>query len=492
MISIDNKYLPSIAEQVIENTRRIEEHYERDRVLEDYGIRVIGQFDFYEQFISAYPAAEYTGAYGDCFIVGPAAPYTFYVFTRPFEEGGDNQWLDLGYLAIAGPEGPQGEPGEPGERGPQGIQGLQGERGYTGPMGPKGAKGDKGDKGDPGKDGANGTPGDAVRIIGILTSAPSVMPDEVPRDSAYVVNDGTGSWLYFITGDEILIWDRVPFENGSVVLEEGLPVQTFDADSKVDKVSYGNQVYGTDEYGNAFTYTVGGNEGNLVQYMVDNTLWTQTDGDTPYCAANVDYVDTEIANLKDRCVRRRGYETGYDTIYAEGPSASSGIKYIRLSSSLAASASSTQYDGVIMRDLNGQAEIAAPSSTLHIANKGYVDNAITNSIRTTMKQIGSSTSAVTLANLLGATMPNGYVLEIVCYSTSASGSAKTGLAFAKAGPLYNYIRVMRYGGSKYYLTATEALTGNVYADALNSAPQFYNSAQTQLAEITMKRLTGVS
>ena len=468
MISIDNKYFPSIAEQVIENTKRIEEHYERDRVLEDYGIKVVGQFDFAEQLFETYPAAEYTGAYGDCYIVGPAAPYAFYVFTRPFEEGGENQWLDLGALAIEGPEGPQGEKGDTGERGPQGIQGLQGERGYTGPMGPKGATGERGPQGEPGKDGLNGTPGDAVRIIGILTST-SMLPDvtEVARDSAYIVEDGTGQWLYFITGDDMLLWDRVPFENGTTVMVEDIPVQTFNADTKVDKVSYGNQVYGTDEYGNAFTYTVGGEEGNLVTYQADATIYVNTNPDSDLSAANVQYVDAEIDNLHTKVVPRRGYATTYDTVFGQGLEANGSMKVYPISSATLAGA-------LILRDENGRAEIQAPTSNLEVANKVYVDSLVNNRLVTMARAITTAaTQSMSLTSLLTTSFGNGGEVEIVCYGTA---NAKTGLAFTSGGTAYNYIRIYRISG--YYFIVAQDLSGNGYATRVTTAPVFYNTAST--------------
>lgn len=107
--------------QIETNKENILRHWEKDRVLADYGIRVVGKVDFPEQL----PAASlYTGAYGDAYIVGASEPYSFYIFTRPFTGETENQWFDLGVLAIQGPKGETGAKGDKGDRGEQGIQGI--------------------------------------------------------------------------------------------------------------------------------------------------------------------------------------------------------------------------------------------------------------------------------------------------------------------------------------------------------------------------------
>ena len=224
----------NIFEQVEENKFNIIEHYNRDRVLADYGIKVVGNVPTKDDLPAA---ASYDGDYGDAYMVGTEPPYSFYIFTRPFGDETEDQWWDLGELAIEGPAGPAGEKGEKGDKGATGPRGPQGPQGLTGAQGPKGPKGDKGDMGQRGEPGEPGIPCEPVTIKDILTSS-SVLPDPTAenRHDAYIVEDGTGTWLYFIIEtDGVLDWDKIPFESGSLVIENSSVVNVFDADNYVHK-----------------------------------------------------------------------------------------------------------------------------------------------------------------------------------------------------------------------------------------------------------------
>lgn len=479
MITYNNKEYRNLVEQVRKNQEDIAKHYERDRVLEDYGIRVIGQFDFAEQLFEAYPANEYTGAYGDCFIVGIAAPYTFYVFTRPFEGETENQWLDLGELAIQGPEGAQGPQGERGEQGPQGIQGLQGEQGMTGPQGPRGLQGQTGPQGPAGKDGINGTPGDAVRIIGILSSASMLpSPDTIARDSAYVVEDGTGQWLYFITGDEILLWDRVAFENGTTVLVDGLPAQVFDADTKVDKTAEGNKIYGTDSSGNQTTYKIGGEAGDIVQYQPNSTVYVNTPEDSNLAATNVDFVNAKIAKAGANYVPIRKYATENDTVFAQGPSSEDNPSFKAYSVDTAKTANT-----LALRDSNGRLQVQTPLNSNDAANKVYVDSHIQNTLTSKAWAQSNTTTSITFAKLTGySNSASGFEAQIQCYGNNPN---KIGLAFTANGPLYNYITIYKPSTNNYIIVAQD-IQGNGYATRTSVAPTFYVSSATVGQNITVK------
>jgi len=93
-------------EQIQENLRLIIEHYNIDRVLADYGIKVVGEAVSEAQLPNP---LTYTGSYGDAYAVGLVAPYNFFVFTRPFEGETDPHWFNLGKLAIQGPAGINGK-----------------------------------------------------------------------------------------------------------------------------------------------------------------------------------------------------------------------------------------------------------------------------------------------------------------------------------------------------------------------------------------------
>ena len=87
-----------LIEQVQKNTLDIYNHYQVERVLADFGIRVIGQLETKNEL-----PEDFTGEYGDAFAVGAEAPFDFYVWTRANAVSPTDYWLDIGPLAIVGP-----------------------------------------------------------------------------------------------------------------------------------------------------------------------------------------------------------------------------------------------------------------------------------------------------------------------------------------------------------------------------------------------------
>lgn len=241
----DNKTYRGWVEQIKKNKEDIANHYAADRVIADYGIHVLGTIPVWTG-----DPADKDYLLGDAYLVGTSAPYDVYIYTLNYTDD-TKFWLNVGPLAIPGPEGPKGETGEKGERG---EQGPQGERGLVGPQGPQGLRGETGPQGEQGIQGPagmNGTPGDAVQILGVLSSTSELPdPDTVARNSAYIITDNeTGSYIYFITGIDNLSWDHVPFENATTVLVNGQHVEIFDADTKVSKVGGAHRLYGRDANG---------------------------------------------------------------------------------------------------------------------------------------------------------------------------------------------------------------------------------------------------
>lgn len=119
MIRIGDNSYRNLEEQVLKNKQDIAEHYNRDRVLADFGITIVG----YARTASELPnPISYQGEYGDGYYVGDDAPYNFYIYTRPDPNAGynTNYWLNVGPLSIAGPAG---SPGPRGEIGPMGSRG---------------------------------------------------------------------------------------------------------------------------------------------------------------------------------------------------------------------------------------------------------------------------------------------------------------------------------------------------------------------------------
>jgi len=426
MITINNKEYRNLVEQVGYLTDRVDEHYERDRVLADYGIRVVGSVNSVDQLPN--PVA-YDGLYGDAYTVGTGAPYDFYIFTRPLQGGTENRWLDLGQLAIEGPQGEQGPVGPVGEQGEstqwyvgQGapyleanvnslyfdtttaniyqkqvgqwvlVANIKGNTGATGPQGEQGPVGPEGKQGIPGE---NGVPGDAVNIVGILSSASMLPdPDTVARDSAYVIEDGTGQWLYFITGlgteASPLIWDKVAFENGTTVLVGGNPVQTFDADTKLNVKSIINNSFNTIPYikqgtineqhwawiqrslnGASAGYT---SEPMLATYFSPNTSFSETqkatgvlytaDPTKDFHTASKKYVDEQVQAAKDASVP---ITTIADKAYVTDAYGNTTTRNI---------STSPNQGSIVIYYTNGVIRTGTPTENNHATTKKYVDDAI--------------------------------------------------------------------------------------------------------------------
>lgn len=102
----------SLIEQVQKNTLDIYNHYQVERVLAEFGIKVVGQVE-----TSAELPQGYQGEFGDAYAVGVEAPFNFYIWTRANAVSQSNYWLNVGPLAIVGPQGPAGPAGEKGEPG---------------------------------------------------------------------------------------------------------------------------------------------------------------------------------------------------------------------------------------------------------------------------------------------------------------------------------------------------------------------------------------
>lgn len=244
MIKIGNIDYRNLEEQVQKNKEDIANHYNVDRVLADFGIKIIGQVSSFDQI------RDRVGEnYGDAYAVGTQPPYTFYIWTRADIEAGqpDDYWFDIGELAIVGPQGPQGGVGP---AGPQGTRGSLWYKGngtpsngsynvgdmylnttngdvyryevsqwiYSGNIrGPQGLKGDtgaQGPQGIPGQQGSQGPKGDAGQsftIVGKLSSVDQLpAPTAQNRTKGYLVgNDTDGYDLYVVIGDTELLWDNV-------------------------------------------------------------------------------------------------------------------------------------------------------------------------------------------------------------------------------------------------------------------------------------------
>lgn len=274
MIKIDNIEYRNLEEQVLKNKEDIAAHYNMDRVLADFGIRIIGTLGDADE-LDNIPTANLQ--YGDAYAVGRQAPYDFYIWTRADINAGhaEDYWFFLGALAIVGPKGDQGETGpqgEPGVRGslwmsaprnPDNVSGyIPGDQWlntlngtvYTvkeydgvpawtstgnikGPQGLPGLKGDKGDTGEQGPAGPKGQKGEGaaiVQIVGTITSVDQLPNAEETLPSNAYLQEVEGVWhLWVIVGQPgTYQWlDTGTLTAGSLITKDGDPVINWSIDN---------------------------------------------------------------------------------------------------------------------------------------------------------------------------------------------------------------------------------------------------------------------
>ena len=475
--------MPKLTEQVLANIEhinrveaKVDAHYNEDRVLADYGIRVVGKADTVNDLP---PVSDFPGTFGDAYIVGVEPPYDFYIYTRPFEGETENQWLDIGLLAIEGPPGPDGEPGPPGETGATGqstrwysgagapyISASTGDqyldtvsgnvyqydnnwilngniKGAPGAQGPRGLKGEQGEPGPMGIDGPQGPAGYSVVIKGVLTSA-SMLPLDtlnIDRNSAYVVEDGTGRWLYFLVdGDSVEPeWDKVAFETGTVVMSNDQILNTFNADTKVNAVNQRSVIYGTDVNGQGTTYPLDiGEPGSILIRNGDNNI-VIPDPVGELEAANKQYVDNAVANAPYVPKRPVG-EYDYPIVYVSGTAG--GVATAKLGND-----GSTTAGSVPVYQTGGRLKVGAlPAASSDVANKAYVDAHVRpQAFSTSQRTVGAMLSALGYTSL-----PTNKIIRMTITPLKLSSSNITsgqGVGLAKDALIYTKLEITIVGGS---------------------------------------------
>lgn len=244
-ITIDNKTYRNLEEQVLKNKEDIAKHYAVDRVIADWGIKVLGVVATVENI----PVANYE--YGDAFGLSSTSPMQYVVWTRANPNVGEDNdyWLNIGALSLVGPQGPRGIQGEQGPTGKRGslwtatsggptvvganflngdlwlnasngdvyqyvaddqrwsLKGnIKGVQGVQGPVGPKGEPGIQGPVGPAGEKGDTGS---SFSIGGLLESTDNLpTPTEENRSVGYAVRnqDGVTYDLYVVVGTDNLQW----------------------------------------------------------------------------------------------------------------------------------------------------------------------------------------------------------------------------------------------------------------------------------------------
>ena len=237
----DNKTsIRNIQEQVLENSRLINDILYVRKLLNEFGIKVVGEVETANDLPNP---QTYSGSYGDAYAVGTTTPYDLYIFTRPFEGDEYPHWFNIGPFPVAGPQGEQGEQGEQGPQGNPGMPFLSGSgnpsvslitqdgqsyidastgdvykatlgnpsywtrvgtiRGPQGVQGPQGPIGPQGPQGIQGIQGEQGPSGEVVNIRGNLTSVenlPSPQTQGFDFHNAYLVGSNPAH-LYIIEGN---------------------------------------------------------------------------------------------------------------------------------------------------------------------------------------------------------------------------------------------------------------------------------------------------
>lgn len=159
MLKFDNKEFRNLPEQVLANMQDIAMLKEGTVVLDEFGIKVIGEVDTLAELptVAEYKEAHEDWAYGDAYAVGTKAPYAIYILTRGNDYQEEDHWFDIGEFPAPGPQGATGPQGPVGPQGPKGNKGDKGDKGDTGEQGEEGPQGPQGKKGDTGNAAGFGT-----------------------------------------------------------------------------------------------------------------------------------------------------------------------------------------------------------------------------------------------------------------------------------------------------------------------------------------------
>lgn len=387
MITINDKVYRNLQEQVLKNQADISHIIENSEILNDFGIKVVGQA---ENAVDLPDPAAYVGAYGDAFLIGALPPYDYYIFTRPFAGEYSPQWFNIGKFPLPGPQGPAGvvTQGDRGDRGSVWYVGtvnpdmfspavneqqvfksqdmyLNSTTGnvsqYNGNawvpkgnlLGPAGANGQKGQRGSQwfygtqqpgqggvssnitlykgdlylqsngliwqwggngwirltnitGPEGPQGQPSTAVTIVSELDSVDQLpAPTQSIRNNAYIIDINGVYHLYVITQvsneDTTLQWTDMGPHGGTQVFANGEPIDIFNADTKLDKITTNTgytRFYAIGPAGSQITYRVGAStfEANTVGVRTSTgTLRGATPTDNNDLTTKK-YVDDAVAN----------------------------------------------------------------------------------------------------------------------------------------------------------------------------------------------------
>lgn len=391
----------------------VNQHYDVDRVLANFGIKVLGT----KSSPSELPRP--AGAFGDAYLVstaedGQGEPYDVYIWTRLTSNETDpnyGDWLNIGLISTMGPPGPQGEPGIQGPPGestrwyisnnvpvgnynqgdmlllPTGDVYIYGEGGWGNPaVNIKGRPGQDGVNGftpyiengywyvngqstnvrAEGRDGATGTPGTAIIIVGKRDDGVLPEPDSVPRNYGYLVNVDGVERLYFIAGIEgEENWQYIDYSgNGTIVTTDGTAQATWESNTKLDKpttIDGSYAVVGTSNGGSnwrAIRYTSSQGNNTIMFRGSDGRAEVSYPQTNPQIANKI-YVDDVAANKVDKTtLPTRIYSTNSEGVSSTTPFTSAPTEFT-----------------VMYRYTDGRVQVGTPVLNVDATNKQYVDAA---------------------------------------------------------------------------------------------------------------------
>lgn len=405
----DGTILRNLEEQV----QYLTSYHDVNQGLAQWGIRVVGTVASANDLPDP---SHYAGEYGDTYAVGTSAPYDFYIWTRSPIAGGLPYWFDFGEIGIKGdqgPRGPQGPAGTPGHSthfyasnsiqdanffevgdlflttgDPVGsiykvvgnsenkswsyIGNIRGPQGIQGPIGPKGEDGKNGEQGPPGP---QGDVGGFINIWGILSNS-GQLPSPASLNNltvAYLVEHTGGTDqandhydLYIQVGEtsDTAIWENAgPFNAATLITQNGVGLNVWDADTKLDKDT------STTTYNQAYVKAANGGQGtiNVSKSSVGDAI-PQRNSDGSITIPNT------VPAFNDRAISKGVADSSYvakKTVTAEQILT---LKPNGTTDSLSFNTTAAQWN-IVRRDGNAQIEVVqVPTAPNHAASKAYVDS----------------------------------------------------------------------------------------------------------------------
>ena len=97
MLTRDGKQYRNLEEQVLKNKSDIEFMLEQEGVLNEFGIKVVGEGKTIEDLPDA---STYQGEYGDAYAIGESSPYTLYIWTRPNGTHPSAYWFNIDRKSV--------------------------------------------------------------------------------------------------------------------------------------------------------------------------------------------------------------------------------------------------------------------------------------------------------------------------------------------------------------------------------------------------------